>query len=506
MNRRLYFLSLLVLGGCGETTPEAEALTAQMDGEVAVAPDVGPSSVDANQPVVDAAPPEEAPDGAPLWRSPVGEVPATPQRPGDPEAGYAALLNNNYVTCGVPARLYDQFTGQASPVEMLPGRDALNVDRRFFETAYINEDGLEIVSTNCLSCHAGAINGRLMVGLGNESSDFTRDVATYALAVAALAEGDAEMRAVTEWADRMRVLGPSITMDTVGVNPADNLTAVLIAHRDRDTLGWSDTPLIDVPDIGVVPVSVPPWWNMKKKNAMFYTTVGRGDHARFMMTASTLCTDSVEEAREIDSYFPDISAYLASIEPPAYAFEIDAREAEKGRRVFEATCARCHGTYGDPETYPNLVIGVDEVGTDDMLARNSFSAAGELIEWYNQSFFGELAVAAPAEGYIAPPLDGVWATAPYFHNGSVPTLAAVLESSTRPTYWTRSFDSRDYDEAAVGWQFETLEHGKAEERDVALRARIYDTSLPGYGNGGHVYGDALDQRERASLLEYLKTL
>ena len=36
-----------------------------------------------------------------------------------------------------------------------------------------------------------------------------------------------------------------------------------------------------------------------------------------------------------------------------------------------------------------------------------------------------------------PPLDGVWATAPYLHNGSVPTLEAVLKSSDRPALWQR---------------------------------------------------------------------
>jgi hypothetical protein len=39
------------------------------------------------------------------------------------------------------------------------------------------------------------------------------------------------------------------------------------------------------------------------------------------------------------------------------------------------------------------------------------------IEWFNGSFYGELARAVPAREYIAPPLDGVWATAPYLHNG-----------------------------------------------------------------------------------------
>lgn len=38
------------------------------------------------------------------------------------------------------------------------------------------------------------------------------------------------------------------------------------------------------------------------------------------------------------------------------------------------------------------------------------------------------------------------------------------------------------------------------------QARIYDTTLPGYGNGGHLFSDTLTEDERAALLEYLKTL
>ena len=61
---------------------------------------------------------------------------------------------------------------------------------------------------------------------------------------------------------------------TVGVNPADNLAAVLFAHRDRKTLAWSDTPLLDLPPVAVVPVDVPPWWRMKKR---IFTRRSRSD-------------------------------------------------------------------------------------------------------------------------------------------------------------------------------------------------------------------------------------
>ena len=77
---------------------------------------------------------------------------------------------------------------------------------------------------------------------------------------------------------------------------------------------------------------------MKKKNAMFYVAAGRGDHARIMMTASTLCVDSVDEARAIDEYFPDIRSFILTLEPPPYPYEINAELADQGQVVFEQTC------------------------------------------------------------------------------------------------------------------------------------------------------------------------
>ena len=100
--------------------------------------------------------------------------------------------------------------------------------------------------------------------------------------------------------------------------------------------------------------------------------------------------------------------------------------------------------------------------------------------------------------YIAPPLDGVWATAPYFHNGSVPKLSMVIDSSTRPTYWRRPFDSRAYDLKDPGWRHTTP--------DGPVDTNTYDTTQRGYGNQGHTFGDDLTDEERRALLEYLKTL
>ena len=116
------------------------------------------------------------------------------------------------------------------------------------------------------------------------------------------------------------------------------------------------------------------------------------------------------------------------------------------------------------------------------------------MAWFAASFWGQTSRLDPQLGYIAPPLDGVWATAPYLHDGSVPTIAALLDSSTRPMYWTRSHVSTDYDPAAIGWKFTVVDHGQAAETNAQTRAKLYDTTLPGYGNAGHTFGDTLSAR------------
>ena len=440
-------------------------------------------------------------------RSPLGPVAPEPQRPGSPEAGYDALVNSAYVTCGVPYSAYKKTAATPAPGQLIPGRRGRNAELPYYLTSHLTKRGVEVVAHNCLTCHAAYLNDRLIIGVGNESLDFTQSPSVAAERAGTYVVGEAETAEWRKWADRLLAIGPYITTDTVGVNPAVELTWALFAHRDPKTLGWAGKPLIEPPATKPLPVSVPPWWRMSKKNAMFYTAAGRGDHARLMVLATALCTDDVAEARAIDAYAPDIRAFIASLEPPKYPFEIDRKRAETGALVFTKYCAACHGTYGSNPTYPNLVIDLDIVGTDRELARKAVSGEEDrFFLWLQKSFYGERSRLAPAPGYVAPPLDGIWATAPFLHNGSVPTLEALLDSDKRPTYWLRSFVAADYDSRRVGWLYQEPGYGKEGPTDPNERKRIYDTTLPGYSNQGHTFGDVLTTEERSALLEYLKTL
>jgi hypothetical protein len=106
-----------------------------------------------------------------------------------------------------------------------------------------------------------------------------------------------------------------------------------------------------------------------------------------------------------------------------------------------------------------------------------------------------LATQAPDGPYAARPLYGIWAAAPYLHNGSVPTLYdLLLPPAQRPK--TFALGERDYDPVKLGFVVTTA----CSQQDC-----LVDTTRTGDGNGGHLWGTTLSEADRMALLEYLKT-
>src|SRR5688572_10288490 len=103
-------------------------------------------------------------------------IPEGEQVPGDVEAGYWALLNEGYVTCGIPYDLFQlgkTFLGAFADGEPWPGRTGKNAEVPYNWTVHIAPSGNEIVSLNCLECHVGSFNGELVMGLGKADADYT---------------------------------------------------------------------------------------------------------------------------------------------------------------------------------------------------------------------------------------------------------------------------------------------------------------------------------------------
>ena len=313
-------------------------------------------------------------------------------------------------------------------------------------------------------------------------------------------------------------------MRTIGQNPAEAFTGALLAHHDPTTLAWSEEPLqpVEIRDEhGNIMADArltsdpPPWWRAKKKNALFYNGMARGDHRGTMALATSVCVDDIVEAERVDGLFRDMQAYVTTVTAPLYKRSIDAELAKKGKAVFTSTCAGCHGTYADDptddarDTYPNLLIPLDVIGTDPAVANMGVVHAPQFVDFYNGSFYGKITRTVPDDpfpGYMPPPLDGIWATAPYFHNGSVPTIELVLNSKARPAVWKRvDLDDTHYDEDALGWPWEAPPYSQA-DAPADEQKFIFDTSYWSQTNTGHTFGDALTDAERRSVIEYLKTL
>jgi cytochrome c5 len=273
-------------------------------------------------------------------------VPAEPQRPGDPVRGYDALINGGYVRCGVPWSLYREGIGAAPRGERLPGRRGINALLPYYATATAGHAGVPVVAANCLSCHAGWIDGKLVIGKGEANLDQTIRVTPMGH-LARFFTGGADEREMDHFLGVMDTVESPTVTDTVGISSADRLAALLMSHRDPVTLAWRSKASFEVSG-HLAPVKVPAWWLMRRKTAMFFTGSGRGDHARLMMASALLCTDSVKEAEEIDRDFGDIRAYIASLRAPAYPYPVDAALAGQGAELYRQRCEKCHGS-ADPD-------------------------------------------------------------------------------------------------------------------------------------------------------------
>lgn len=255
----------------------------------------------------------------------------------------------------------------------------------------------------------------------------------------------------------------------------------------------------------------------------------------------------------------EIEGWLTHLAPPQWPEEvfgkIDRPKAAHGKVLFAKYCTQCHNSYPYTWTAPNkygkrfLEVGLvpqKYVGTDPMqfedirpLAQTAQLApflpgplkdkplvpGGELYYGLQESIFHvavskieqtpeeavkmhgyrELPVPrpSPVPHYKAAPRDGVWATPPFMHNGSVPNLYEMLLPAAQRS---KTF--------YLGKEFDPVKVGV----DTSGKSGTYlvDTSLIGSSNKGHsfenaplgngVIGPLLTDEERWALVEYLKSI
>ena len=261
----------------------------------------------------------------------------------------------------------------------------------------------------------------------------------------------------------------------------------------------------------------------------------------------------------------EMEAWLQQLKPPPWPAPLlgtlDPVKVEAGRALYERDCKGCHNLppYRMTAAKDNIagkqfikvtMIPYKKVGTDPRMIENFGPRTAFTGPLANVVFGGQEQVSAgdipdtrgrpprsraisgsarsprtsssPTAGigyapdgspdtpkdilaYKAGPLAGVWATAPYLHNGSVPTLDDLLRSpSDRPDVFY--VGNRTYDPVRVGYKNREADLTAAER----ARAFRYDTSIPGNANTGHIYPNpdrvVYTDDDRLALIEYLKSL
>jgi hypothetical protein len=234
-----------------------------------------------------------------------------------------------------------------------------------------------------------------------------------------------------------------------------------------------------------------PLWNMKGRTALHWDGLTTSFHESMLSSGigngASRKSINLANLGRLEQWFNELPS-------PRYPLPIDASLAAQGQPLFTQHCGACHAPDG---AQAGAVIPIADVGTDrhrlDMWTPASAAAFNAFADGYPWDF----TAFRKTDGYVAVPLDGVWLRAPYLHNGSVPSLQDLLEPAEgRPKVFHRGYDL--YDPARVGF----VSDGALAER-TGMR---YDTSLPGNGNGGHLYGTALSSAEKRALIEFLKTL
>ena len=226
--------------------------------------------------------------------------------------------------------------------------------------------------------------------------------------------------------------------------------------------------------------------------------------------------------------------------PEAILGLIDVAKANRGKDLYDRLCVRCHqlidrmshaprdrssGVAGDiiiptfdlqsigtdprqAQTFERRKVTLSKIGGPAEIAsyRAGELAAGKISkQWIDESPANarraeEINFGRPHEfrallAYRARPLNGIWATAPFLHNGSVPSLYQLLlpASQRSKVFYVGNWE---FNPETVGFESESPFEG----------AYKYDVSLPGNSNAGHEYGTDLSDDDRKALIEFLKTL
>jgi len=408
------------------------------------------------------------------------------------------------------------------------------------------------ITYSCAGCHASRLFGRSVLGLQNRFSRANVGIDQARTTLQGVPVDilrlfykmtDGEARILTRLQEALSYVQTKKPV-LRGLDTSLAQVALSLAKRDKDPYATRNPKLAETPrpdPLNEYAADSKPgnWWVLKYKNRwlldgsvvsgnpvytnIIWNEIGRGTDLRELEGWLDANQKTVDE----------LTAAVFAAEPVRYteffpAESLDMESAKRGKELFDASCASCHGTYQKGWELPHAAslpladrlatvevryhetTPVHDVGTDTLRLKGMAS----LVQLNDLSISKKSGVVIKEQtGYVPPPLVGIWARFPYFHNNSAPNLCAVLtKTSERPaTYWAgEPADPKvDFDEACNGYP--TGDKVPAEwKKDPE---GLFDSKVSGLGNQGHDEGVFLKEgvemftpAQKSDLIRFLQTL
>lgn len=401
-------------------------------------------------------------------------------------------------------------------------------------TEAVNTNGY--YALNCHICHSGWVGSTYVGGLPNKHFDMQQfDTVGKVLDWLGWVVGDGVTAASSRYYYTVMAAMAEKNSHTLGTNMGTWNVYATTAHLRPHAKSMDDweipspgfAKVMEVSQ-GVFPIHHPrPWWLARYSRRHFWadlTPSGAAYSAADLALALGTPNYGNDLAYQWEDRFRisyDQQQYMAEISSPTYPAPVDTHQVTQGYKLYSKKCAGCHGTltptglgtYDFTPTAKQPADYAQAVGTDTKYWEMQYKLSFAFTEHVhtNEEFNRDLGtldvpdVKRRPRPYIvsAPPLVGVWASAPYLHNGSVPTLWDMLQPPhLRPVRYKLAKDKQAYDYVKVGVSY------TKPEQDLTDKY-IYDTTRDeawGMSNKGHTFGTKLPASDKWALIEFLKTL
>lgn len=276
------------------------------------------------------------------------------------------------------------------------------------------------------------------------------------------------------------------------------------------------------------PINTPVLWGFDQSKRIFWMGVTNSMEERNLAQGIALVTDYNNDTYETTislRKLHQISEYSKKITPPVWdetvLGPIDQVKATLGKALYKTNCLSCHASSSNMTT-ASFTYNYMDVGTDPEYYK------GQVASFYGKDLFKDVltpwlkkvkAASYQREKITNPnlfeynrtpvfweapsgnkpearPLYGAWASAPFLHNGSVPSIMQLL---TKPTDRVTSFyvGSTEYDTANLGF--------KDEQLYFSYQLQTTCATCTGNSNQGHDFGTSLSKEEKLELIEFLKS-